>query len=147
MERRELAAQIWGGAISEEETKIVSPLCGVLGSLMNAPVIPLALQSDGALPHAFLEATEVLPGVSLGDMLAEELALDIPYGAVILLQPRGFACVQDYSGAKLGEILGQVVLNMSQESRLADADAAEFEHLGALAQATGVMVPGASRLQ
>ncbi len=146
--------QIWGGDLSEDGEQQGSPLAGLLGSLMDVPVVTLCSEAAMLRPIAMMEETEVLPGASLGDVLAEELSIEVPFGALVLIQPKGFAKSQDLSGQKLGEILGHIILDMSQGAHVATAPEGGIEHtLRDLAMGRqmvpAVKLPGiaASRLQ
>lgn len=114
VEHSGLIGQIWGGTLTVEAEQGASPLAAVLGSLMDVPVVTLASDVEKTRPFAVMEETEVLPGASLGDVLAEELSIDIPYGALVLVQPKDFTKAQDLSGQKLGEIIGHIILEMAQ---------------------------------
>lgn len=154
MERSGLIAQIWGGDLSESNENQASPLAGLLGSLMAVPVITLTSSSEMVRPIAVMEETEVLDGVSLGDALSEELSIEVPYGALILIQPEGFARSHDLTSKKLGEILGQIILDMTQGVHSVDATSAdvaeEFLQVamgGQVASAVKLSGLSASRLQ
>ena len=121
MERNGLIAQIWGGDLSESDEQLASPLAGLLGSLMDVPVITLTSVASMARPIAVMEETEVMEGVSLGDALSEELSMEIPYGSLILIQPEGFTRNQDLTSKKLGEVLGQIILDMAKGVHSVDA--------------------------
>ncbi|GAA6209915.1 hypothetical protein NBRC116601_32080 [Cognatishimia sp. WU-CL00825] len=122
---------------------------------MDLPVITLTSKRDLSQPIAMMESAEVLPGISLGDVLAEELGLDVPYGALVLVQPQGFSDAKDYSGNRLGELLGNVILQMTKQGqsiqisdvnrRAGDSTALDFTTSFA---ATGhISHPSASRMQ
>lgn len=125
MERHGLIAQIWGGDLTEDKDSMGSPLAGLLGSLMDVPVITLTSDATMQRPIAVMEETEVLPGASLGDVLSEELGIDVPYGVLVLIQPAGFAKSKDLSGQQLGEILGHIILEMTQGVHSVDATGEE----------------------
>ena len=154
MERNGLIAQIWGGDLSEGGEKQASPLANLLGSLMDVPVITLTSVAKMARPIAVMEETEVMEGVSLGDALSEELAIDVPYGALILIQPDGFSKSQDLTSKKLGEMLGHIILDMTRGVHSVDATktevAEEFLQVamgGQFASAVKLSGMGAFRLQ
>ena len=154
MERNGLIAQIWGGDLSEGDEQQGSPLAGLLSSLMDVPVITLNASSKMDRPIAVMEETEVIDGVSLGDALSEELSIEVPYGALVLIQPEGFTKSQDLSSKKLGEILGHIILDMTQGVHSVDSsnsvEAEEFVQAamgGQLASAVKLSGISASRLQ
>lgn len=133
MERNGLIAQIWGGDLSESDAQLDTPLAGLLGSIMGVPVVTMTSVAKMLRPIAVMEDTEVMEGVTLGDALSEELDMDVPYGALILIQPEGFARNQDLTSKKLGEVLGQIILDMTQGVYSVDAKATvaaeEFLHV------------------
>ncbi|WP_370228526.1 hypothetical protein [Cognatishimia sp.] len=108
-----LLAQIWGGAIELDATAEPSGLVALLTSMVSVPLV--VLQSDGEQdrPYAFMETSEVMDGVILGDVLAEELEIEVPYGAMILVEPKGFFEAQALSASALGQILGLVLMDIA----------------------------------
>lgn len=116
MVRKEILEQIWGNDLVAATKAETTPLTGILASLTKLPVVTLSSGHEAARPFALLEDTEVLEGVSLGDVLSEELNLEVPFGALILVQPKDFDLGFDVSAQKLGEVLGAILLEMSQGS-------------------------------
>ncbi len=122
---------------------------------MDLTVITLTSKGDLPQPIAMMESAEVLPGTSLGDVLAEELGLDVPYGALVLVQPQGFAAAKDYSGNRLGELLGNVILQMTKQGQsiqIADVDrragvSRALDFATSFAPSSQISHPSASRLQ
>gem|GEM_PF-4270135 len=153
VERNGLIAQIWGGDLSEGESLQGSPLAGLLESLMDVQVITLASDAEMKRPIAVMEETEILDGASLGDVLSEEMGIEVPYGALILVMPKDFSRSQDMSGQKLGEILGHIILDMTQGQYSVSPDvsgkAKDLVHLAASGQAAALKLSGlsGSRLQ
>ncbi|KAA9009980.1 hypothetical protein [Histidinibacterium aquaticum] len=94
------------------------------------------------------DETELMPTLPLGDVLAEELDLDVPYGSLIVIQPEG--ALDAMPGAvsyQVGTVVGEAMLGLIERgmfgldvenralftmaasySRLAEG--AEFRHLG-----------------
>jgi len=135
VDNNKVIGQIWGGELSEDQEAKGAPLAGLLGSLMDVPVVTLSSEAKMQRPIAMMEETEVLPGATLGDVLAEELSIEVPFGALVLIQPKDFSKSQDLSGQKLGEILGHIILEMSQGTHVDGADDMSGMVLG------GQMVP------
>jgi len=108
-----LLEQIWSEAIEARPPEAMSPLARLLGALLTVPVVTLVSHADGDRPHALMESDELLPGASLGDVLAEELGLDVPRDAVVLIEPVAFADAEAFSGAALGEELGRVLSDIA----------------------------------
>ena len=107
-----LLAQIWGGAIELDAGAEPSGLVALLSSMMSVPLVVLSTDTELDRPYAFMEMTEVMDGVILGDVLAEELELEVPYGAMILVEPKGFF-EKSMSGGALGQILGLVLMDVA----------------------------------
>lgn len=108
-----LLAQIWGGAIGHDPAVDPSGLAALLTSMISVPLVVLHSDADIDRPYAFMETSEVMDGVILGDVLAEELELEVPYGAMILVEPRGFFDGQALSGNTFGELLGLALLDVA----------------------------------
>lgn len=108
-----LLAQIWGGSIAYDEAKEPSSLTALLTSMVGVPLVVLECDAETDRPYAFMETTEVMEGVILGDVLAEELELEVPYGAMILIEPRGFFENRVMSGSNLGELLGLTLMDVA----------------------------------
>ena len=105
-----LLAQIWGGSIELDRAAEPSGLVALLTSMISVPLVVLQSDAEMDRPYAFMETTEVMDGVILGDVLAEEMELEVPYGAMILVEPKGFFDKKTSAGA-LGQILGLVLMD------------------------------------
>ncbi len=101
--------QIWSGAIEARSAENMSPLARLLGALLTVPMVTLVAHAEVARPFAMMETDELLPGTPLGDILAEELELDVPHDALVLIEPVGFADALSFSGRALGEELGRIL--------------------------------------
>lgn len=93
-----------------------SGLAALLTSMVSCPVVVLHSGADLDRPYALMESTELMEGVTLGDVLAEELGLEIPYDAMVLIEPLGYFDNQTVSGSKLGELLGLALLDVAHPS-------------------------------
>ncbi|MDX2485534.1 MAG: hypothetical protein QNK42_17960 [Pseudodonghicola sp.] len=100
---------IWGEAIEVRGPEELSPLARLLGALLTVPMVTLVAHADDNRPFAMMESDELLPDAPLGDILAEELGLDVPRDAVVLIEPIGFADAASFSGRALGEELGRIL--------------------------------------
>ena len=101
--------QIWSGVIEARSAENMSPLARLLGALLTVPMVTLVAHAKVARPFAMMETDELLPGAPLGDVLAEELGLDVPRDALVLIEPVGFADALSFSGRALGEELGRIL--------------------------------------
>ena len=106
------------------ETK-PSGLSAMLTAMISAPLVVLQSKAPLDRPYAAMETVELMEGVSFGDVLAEELELEVPYGAMILIEPEGFFETQSISGAKLGELLGLALLDVAHPNAPLNAGSAE----------------------
>ncbi|MGJ8544655.1 MAG: hypothetical protein ACSHWZ_04360 [Sulfitobacter sp.] len=68
------------------------------------------MQGWGADPAAMPEDIEPIPGICLGDILAEELDADVPYGALVVIRNQNALPNISYAaGALVGEALLRVI--------------------------------------
>lgn len=114
MVRGELLAQIWDGSVQFDHENQQSPLSDLLGTIIRVPVVSLISSEKMNRPMALVEETELMDGASLGDILMEEMGLDVPQGALILVLPEGFMRATDYTGQQLGQVVGRIILDMAQ---------------------------------
>ncbi|GHD99224.1 hypothetical protein U879_09575 [Defluviimonas sp. 20V17] len=96
-----LLEQIWSGAVTVwrdgEQGEIARGVC----ALLPVETICLANAEPHRAPRILPEATELLPGLSLGDVLAEELGLTVPFGAVVIFEEVAQAPGQFQSGDEI----------------------------------------------
>ena len=109
--------QIWSGAIEARASENMSPLARLLGALLTVPMVTLVAHAEVARPFAMMETDELLPGAPLGDVLAEEMGLDVPRDALVLIEPVGFADAMSFSGRALGEELGRILNEIATGGR------------------------------
>jgi len=109
--------QIWGGAIEARSAENMSPLARLLGALLTVPMVTLVAHAEVTRPFAMMESDELLPGAPLGDVLAEEMGLDVPRDALVLIEPVGFADAMSFSGRALGEELGRILNEIATGDR------------------------------
>ncbi|WP_143595150.1 hypothetical protein [Thioclava sp. DLFJ4-1] len=94
MKNNDLLAQIWEGSVTQ-----TSSGAGSQGSLVAAALLPAhsvllrSTRTDASL-LVLPEAEELLPGISLGDILAEELGIEVPYGSLVVIEPTQVAGVK-----------------------------------------------------
>lgn len=113
MKEDTLLEQIWGEALELRRPEDISPLARLLGALLTVPTITLVSHHGTVRPCAMMEGTELLPGASLGDILSEELGLDVPQDAVVLIEPVEFADAKEFSGTDLGQELGRILMDIA----------------------------------
>jgi hypothetical protein len=84
--RNDVLSVLWSGKskiVAGDETIVFSAL---LLELFPGKTILVGVE-DGAIPErVLLDDTEVMPSLSLGDVVAEELNITVPYGTVIVFR-------------------------------------------------------------
>ncbi len=116
MVRKDLLTSIWSGHIQVCVGEDRSPLAVLLDGVLSVPTVSLTLSDGLERPTAFADSTELLPGVQLGDVLAEELGFDIPVNSIILIEPAHLAGAATFSEADLGRDLGHVLTSVASGS-------------------------------
>jgi hypothetical protein len=124
----DVLGQIWSNLVEPRALQDMSPLAQVLEAVLKVPTAGLVALSGLAEPVAFFEGEELIPGASLGDVLYEEMGLDVTPGSVVLIEPEKFADADAYSGKEIGQYLGTILMD------LAGHNAAVLESLSALGQ-------------
>lgn len=113
MQNNRLLEQIWGNAIELRDPDQMSPLARLLEALLTVPTVALVSYAAAERPLALMESAELLPGASLGDILAEEIGIDVPRDAVVLIEPAAFADAESFSGNALGQELGRILMELA----------------------------------
>lgn len=103
---------IWRGDIEAAEGPAAQRLQQFLAMLF--PVHSLWLSAAHEHPARVCEAeTELMPGLPLGDVLTEELGLDVPYGAMVVVDGAGAldTAADDHEiSHRLGAVTAEVLL-------------------------------------
>ncbi len=86
MLRNRLLEGIWSGSITARPASDPGPISRAVAEIVKIPTISLTGTTRLAGLRMLPESTELLPGLSLGDVLAEELGLDVPYGAIVIFE-------------------------------------------------------------
>lgn len=142
MQVNSLLKQIWSNKIAARERDSKSPLTSILEVLLSVSVVSLVLDSNATPAYAMAEHTELMPGVTLGDVLYEELNIDVPRNAIVLVestdQANAVSCESHVLGGALGRVLIDLVSAQNTsvpmfQSRVAELDPSGF----ALAKAAG----------
>ena len=116
MTENKILEHIWSDAIELRASDRMSPLARILDAVVNIPTITLVSHLGNSHPVVFMESTELAFGATLGDILAEELGVQVPKGAVVLIESAEFADSKEYSGTELGQVLGNILLGLAGES-------------------------------
>jgi hypothetical protein len=113
MQEEILLEQIWSQIIRVPEPGRVSPLSSILESLLSVSVVTLIQDDSSAAPYAMTEDSILLPGVSFGDVLAEEFNITMPENALVLVEPAHLADAEKYDPKEIGEILGRILIGIA----------------------------------
>ncbi len=76
---------IWQGDIAAASGAGASRFQRALGALLPLRIVSLAATAGVERRQIMAEATSLMPELSLGDVLAEELGIDVPFGALVLV--------------------------------------------------------------
>jgi hypothetical protein len=111
--RNDVLSVLWSGgacAVGDSEAGAFTQLLRAL-----SPVRAMLVATEGGAleERVLLDDMEIMPSLSIGDIMAEELNLQVPYGTVIAFVPS--EAMQDCTppsvrGESLGKILGQIIL-------------------------------------
>lgn len=115
MRDSEILELIWGGDVRSAPQPASRELNRILSALLPVQLISLSVDIGVERFHIVPETRELLPDVSLGDVLAEELALDVPVGALVLLQNAALmdaAISTEDLSYDIGLLLGEVLVNV-----------------------------------
>lgn len=96
-----LLEQIWSGAVTVWRDGEKGEIARGISALLPVETICLANAGPHRAPRVLPEATELLPGLSLGDVLAEELGLTVPFGAVVVFEEVAEDAGQSQSGDEI----------------------------------------------
>ncbi len=86
MVRKSLLESIWDGSITALPAGADCRIAREITRLVRVPVLSLGASRPMGDLRVWPEALELMPGVTLGDVLAEELGLDVPYGALVVVE-------------------------------------------------------------
>lgn len=110
MQDNSILSAIWAGALRPDSAVDARLFKALMGALV--PVQTSIFEQDGwdRKPTAMPEDIEPMPGISLGDILAEELNADISYGSLVLIRnPDEFQDTSHAAGTVVGGILLSVI--------------------------------------
>lgn len=100
---------VWTGRIRAARGSDATSLSRQLRALV--PVHHVLLTAEGSVDRVAVmhDDAEMMPATPLGDVLVEELGVDVPYGALIVLRDAGSASPVSYDA---GLIMGEILLNV-----------------------------------
>lgn len=115
MRNSEILELIWSGDVRSTPQSASGQLHDILGALLPVHFVPLSVDSGVERFHIVPETRQLLPEVSLGDVLVEELGLDVPVGALVLLQDAalmGATVSNEDLSYDIGLLVGEVLINV-----------------------------------
>lgn len=106
MTHDKLLEDIWVGNIQAARGSDAMTLSRQMRALVPVHHVSLTARTGVDRVAVMLDDAELLPALPLGDVVAEELGLDVPYGALVILREAGAAGdVSHDAGMLVGEIL------------------------------------------
>jgi hypothetical protein len=106
----------WSETLVEAPRNARSPLAALFTSLLAAPTLCLVADPDAPAfePFASYGGQEVMPGMSLADLLYEELSIEVSEETIVLVEPRSHAAEPYVSSQRIGTTLGNLLVSLGQ---------------------------------
>lgn len=106
MRTEEVLRSIWQGDVRPGDGTAARGFARSFEDIVQTRVLPLRIAGPET-PVVMAEDAELMPALPLGDVLAEELGLDVPYGTLVVLLPETGPCAP--GGTGLSRALGMAV--------------------------------------
>lgn len=106
MRTEKLLRSIWREDVRVGDNATSRAFARGFQDIIQVRTLPLRIAGTEA-PVVMAEDTELMPGLPLGDVLAEELELDVPYGTLVVMLPETGPCKDMPHG--LSRAFGQAV--------------------------------------
>lgn len=106
--------KVWDGDLSPLQGYGKIRVERLLGAFLPLQTIYLTCTSDLGVIQVIPESLELMPGLPAGDVIAEELDIDVPYGAMIIVDGDKTGCrdISDSTlSAKVGSIVGETLVS------------------------------------
>jgi hypothetical protein len=109
---------IWQGAVRPTETAMTASFKGLINALL--PVHSVILEADHGIDGiaVMTDDMELMPALSLGDVLVEELGVEVPYGSFAFICDQAVLgdCVDATSVSRaVGTAIGQALLTVMRQ--------------------------------
>lgn len=124
MLKRKLIEGIWNGTIAALPAGQKGRIAHAIGQIVDVPTVCLTPADDIGGIRLLPESIELMPDVTLGDMLAEELGVDVPYGAIVVFEDGAAAVSEVADTLRLRGLIEQALLDIVLPSQAARAKAA-----------------------
>lgn len=113
--RQNLLEQIWSGAVKAAELGEASRARRILQAMV--PVDVVCLKSNHVPPYAAIlpEDLELMPELMLGDVIVEEMGLEVPFGALVFMRNDtsvASADDMDLMSLEIGMAVGKIGLEL-----------------------------------
>ncbi|MBV1864933.1 MAG: hypothetical protein KUG74_10915 [Rhodobacteraceae bacterium] len=118
MQNTKLLESIWKGDIFAANSRKCQEVTRLLGLILPLRTVPLSAKSGVSRSCIVSEHIELLPEIHLGDVLAEELCADVPFGAMIVIfKEHGWmeSSSQANVSFELGLLIGDTLLNLIKD--------------------------------
>jgi len=154
MRPSDLLESVWQGHLHLAEGAEAQRMTRLLRALLPGRLICLTARAGVERTCVMSDETELMPALPLGDVLAEELGLDVPYGTLVVVDADAAHWAGDDEALSyhLGHVVGEALLCLVRRGAFALeretdalyamacsyhrlAEAARFQHLGLLPQA------------
>lgn len=109
----QILRSIWSGEAALGCKEEQSPLALLLDSILSVPIVCLTVPLGDQTPIALADSMELMPGCMLGDILSEELGVDVPINCIILVEPQIRSDAPPMSAKELGRNLGLALSSLS----------------------------------
>lgn len=78
--------QIWQGAIQPSASRESNRVRRILSAMIPTRLILLKSECECDLANVYLDDLELMPELAMGDVIVEELSIEVPYGTLIVLR-------------------------------------------------------------
>lgn len=108
-----LLESIWQGEVAIAKDGVYAEISRLLELMLPLNTVCLSARSGVNHSRAVSEEDELLPSVSLGDALTEELSATIPYGSLVVLVKENAIDVSETNVSfELGVLIGDLLLDL-----------------------------------
>ncbi|MEM5542496.1 hypothetical protein WNY61_07075 [Sulfitobacter sp. AS92] len=106
MQVNSLIGGIWKGACHMDSSADGRHFNMLIRALIPVQASVFEMQDWAGHPVAMPDCIEPIPGICLGDILAEELDAEVPYGSLVVIRKSdNFTNISQAAGALVGEVL------------------------------------------
>jgi hypothetical protein len=110
MQNKEFVQNIWNGEITATLNDGSNPLDRLLKPLLPVNTVCLSMK-DCKQTLVWSDRKEVMPGITVGDLISEEMNIDVPYGTMVIIHDSNLplASMEEASYA-VGRIVGAALV-------------------------------------